>query len=117
MAEHDPSKTEQATGRRKSEAKKKGQIALSREVPTATVLLGGVLIIYALSAGGTARLTAIMRQWFSRTTEIGAHPMTTDTVFDMASITKPARSSQKPNAMPMRPIRFERSSGGVMSAM
>ncbi|MBI5854464.1 MAG: EscU/YscU/HrcU family type III secretion system export apparatus switch protein, partial [Nitrospirae bacterium] len=80
MAEHDPSKTEQATGRRKSEAKKKGQIPLSREVPTATVLLGGVLIIYALSATGTARLTSIMRQWFSRATEIGVRPMTTDTL-------------------------------------
>lgn len=80
MAEHDPSKTEHATARRKSEAKKKGQIALSREVPTATVLLGGVLIIYALSATGTGRLTSLMRQWFSRATEIGVHPMTTDTV-------------------------------------
>lgn len=80
MAEHDPSRTEQATGRRKSEAKKRGQIALSREVPTAAVLLGGVLLIYAMSAIGSTRLTAVMRRWFGRLGEVGTQAMTTDTV-------------------------------------
>lgn len=80
MAEHDPSRTEQATGRRKNEAKKRGQIALSREVPTAAVLLGGVLLIYATAAAGAGRLTALMRQWFGRVGETGTQAMTTDTV-------------------------------------
>ncbi|OQW59589.1 MAG: hypothetical protein A4S17_14735 [Proteobacteria bacterium HN_bin10] len=80
MAEHDPSRTEQATGRRKAEAKKHGQIALSREVPTAAVLLGGILLIYATAAMGSTRLTSVMRQWFGRLGEAGAQRMTSDTV-------------------------------------
>ncbi len=83
MAEHDPSRTEQATARRKNEAKKRGQIALSREVPTAAVLLGGVLLIYAMAAVGTDRLTALMRQWFGRVGETGTQVMTADTVHSL----------------------------------
>lgn len=83
MAEQEANRTEQATGRRKSEARKKGQIALSREVPTAAVLAGAIGCLYFLSAVGTARLVSTMQSWLTRAGTIGSQAMTGDTVMDV----------------------------------
>jgi flagellar biosynthetic protein FlhB len=83
VAEQDASRTEQATGRRKSEARKKGQIALSREVPTAAVLAGAIGCLYFLSAVGTARLVTVMQAWLARAVGVGSRTMTGDTVMDV----------------------------------
>lgn len=64
MAEQDGSKTEQATARRKAEAREKGQVAVSREVPTAVILLGGIALLYALTGPALTGLTQVMREWF-----------------------------------------------------
>jgi flagellar biosynthetic protein FlhB len=63
MAEEDSNKTEQPTAKRKGDARKKGQLAISREVPNAVILLGGVGLL-ALSAGpAIVSLTRLMREW------------------------------------------------------
>jgi flagellar biosynthesis protein FlhB len=63
MAEQAGNRTEQATGRRKEEARKKGQVAMSREVPAAAVLLAGVAMGAAFAAPAVERMTASMREW------------------------------------------------------
>jgi len=83
VAEQQANRTEQATGRRKSEARKKGQIALSREVPTAAVLAGAIGCLYFLSAVGTARLVSMMQSWLTRAVAVGSQAMTGDTVMDV----------------------------------
>ncbi len=42
-------KTEQATPRRRQEARRKGQVAKSREIPMAAILLSGFSVLYLLS--------------------------------------------------------------------
>jgi len=77
MAEQDGSKTEKATPKRKAEARKKGQVALSREVPTAVILLGGVALLSMLTGPAMASLTRAMREWFQAATRT---ELTLDTV-------------------------------------
>ena len=49
MAEEQSNRTEQATAKHKAEARKKGQVAVSREVPTAAVLLGGIAMLASVA--------------------------------------------------------------------
>ncbi|MBI4715206.1 MAG: flagellar biosynthesis protein FlhB [Nitrospirae bacterium] len=60
MAEGDFEKTEQATPRRRQEAREKGQVARSREIPSVAVLAAGTGALYVLLpslAGGISDLT------------------------------------------------------------
>lgn len=63
MAEDDDdsSKTEDPTPKRLEESRKKGQIALSRELNTWLMLLAGTLIIGTMSGGFMTELTVFMR--------------------------------------------------------
>jgi flagellar biosynthetic protein FlhB len=61
-------RTEQATARRREEARKKGQVALSREVPGAVVLLGGVTMMALFAPSAMTRLADLMRTWLVRAT-------------------------------------------------
>ncbi|MGH7233146.1 MAG: flagellar biosynthesis protein FlhB [Nitrospiraceae bacterium] len=70
MAEQNESRTERASARRKADARKKGQVALSRDVPTAAVLLTGALVLYFLAGAGVNRMAGLMREWFARVPEI-----------------------------------------------
>lgn len=72
MAElDDEGRTEQATARRKEDSRKKGQVALSREVPTAATLLGGLVLLYWAIAPGMTGLAAVMREWLSLAADRG----------------------------------------------
>src|SRR3954471_5088934 len=57
---HDPSKTEKATGKRRSEARKKGQVARSPEINQTAVFLGGVLALVMAGPGVFHKLEAVM---------------------------------------------------------
>ncbi|MEW6246979.1 MAG: flagellar biosynthesis protein FlhB [Nitrospirota bacterium] len=67
MADHGGNRTEQATPKRKAEARKKGQVAVSRDVSTAAVLLGGIGILYFLLVPALNKLTWLTREWLSST--------------------------------------------------
>ena len=71
MAEQD-NKTEKATERRKRQAREKGQVALSREIPTAVMLLSGLAVFYLFIQSGLIKLGIVMRYWLSRATESDA---------------------------------------------
>jgi len=72
MVEQDTARTEQATPRRKAESRKKGQVALSREVSTAAMLLGAIALLHALAGPTATRLTELMRGWLHMAVEVGA---------------------------------------------
>lgn len=63
MAEQAGHPTERATPRKKAEARKKGQVALSREIPTAVILLGSLGLFYWVAESGLTAMTAMMRRW------------------------------------------------------
>jgi len=71
MAEQDDNRSEQASARRKEEARRKGQVAVSRDVPTAAILLGALAFLYALTGMGTMRMADLMRGWLSAVGDMG----------------------------------------------
>lgn len=58
-------KTEPATEKKRREAREEGDVARSVEVPSVSVLLGGVCAIYAASGFMYRNLTAVMRDCFT----------------------------------------------------
>lgn len=62
MAEDKGNKTEPATPKRKEEARKQGQVAVSRDLSTAAVLLGGVGLLGAMLPVGLLKMTEMTRQ-------------------------------------------------------
>lgn len=73
MADQDASKTEKATARRKEEGRKKGQVALSRDVPLAVTLLGALAVLYWLIGPALESLTRLMREWLIMAMDPGLH--------------------------------------------
>lgn len=73
MAEQDASRTEQATARRKAESRKKGQVALSRDVPLAVTLLGAMAVLYWLIGPALENLTRLMREWLTLAMDPSLH--------------------------------------------
>ena len=67
MAEDRGNKTEPATPKRKEEARKQGQVAVSRDVSTAAVLLGGVGLLGAMLPVGLLKMTEMTRQGLTLT--------------------------------------------------
>lgn len=57
----DPSKTEPATGKRRSEERDKGNVAKSQEFPAIAVMLGVFGVMYLTSGQMMAGLTAVLR--------------------------------------------------------
>jgi len=55
-------RTEQATGKRRAEARKKGQVARSREISSVAILLGALSVLYVLSTYLFQRLSWVMVQ-------------------------------------------------------
>jgi flagellar biosynthetic protein FlhB len=53
-------RTEQATGKRRTEARKKGQVARSREIPSVAVLLVALSVLYILSTHFMQQFSSIM---------------------------------------------------------
>src|SRR3954465_6490319 len=64
---HDPSKTEKATGKRRGEARKKGQVARSPEINQTAVFLGGILALLVAGPGIFHKLEAIMTRGLAQT--------------------------------------------------
>ncbi|MBX3327404.1 MAG: flagellar biosynthesis protein FlhB [Nitrospira sp.] len=62
MADDLGDKTEPATPKRKEEARRQGQVAVSRDVSTAAVLLGGVGLLGAMLPVGLQKMTEMTRQ-------------------------------------------------------
>ncbi|OGP54905.1 MAG: flagellar biosynthesis protein FlhB [Deltaproteobacteria bacterium RBG_13_52_11b] len=59
-------RTEKATPRRRKEAKNKGQIARSREIPSVVILLGGMTILLLFGTAMYFQLSNLMVQWLGR---------------------------------------------------
>ncbi len=53
-------RTEQATGKRRADARKKGRVAKSREIPSAMVMLAGLSILFVLSSYIFRQLAGVM---------------------------------------------------------
>ncbi|OQW35800.1 MAG: hypothetical protein A4E19_16255 [Nitrospira sp. SG-bin1] len=62
MAEDRSNRTEPATPKRKEEARKKGQIAISRDVSTAVILLSGIGLLASMLPVGVQKMTEMTRQ-------------------------------------------------------
>jgi len=58
-------KTEQATPRKRSEARKKGQVGKSREIPSVAVLLAGLSTLYLFGAYMYNHIKSVMQDTFS----------------------------------------------------
>jgi flagellar biosynthetic protein FlhB len=69
MAEDAGDRSEHATSRRKSEARKKGQIPLSRDVPTAAMLVAGIAGLYVLMGPAMQHMVEMDRRWFNQATD------------------------------------------------
>ena len=70
-------KSEQATPRRREEARKKGQVAKSREIPSVLVLMTGLLVLFLIGRQLTNRLANFTAQMLSRA---GTLPITPSSV-------------------------------------
>ncbi|HSR11816.1 MAG TPA: flagellar biosynthesis protein FlhB [Thermodesulfobacteriota bacterium] len=68
-------RTEKATGKRRGEARKKGDVARSREVSSVAVLLAGASMLYFLSAYVVRQLSAMMVENFKK---LGAFSFTVE---------------------------------------
>jgi flagellar biosynthesis protein FlhB len=58
-------RTEQATPKRRSELRKQGRVVKSAEFTSASVLLGGTLIIYLLGSVVVGQLSSVMKEYLS----------------------------------------------------
>jgi flagellar biosynthetic protein FlhB len=59
-------RTEKATGKRRTEARKKGQVAKSREIPSVAVLLAALSVLYLLSNYFLQQLSLVMVRSFQK---------------------------------------------------
>jgi len=94
MAESDQEKTEQATQKRREEAREKGQVAKSRELPSVAVLVAGLIYFWFGASAMVGDMLKMMRKTF---TAAGATNIDTDTIqslmvgflYEMFMITAP----------------------------
>ena len=75
MAEQQDNRTEQASARRKEDARRQGQVAVSRDIPTAAMLFGAVAFLYLLAGTAVGRIVTMMREWFTRAADVTAFAM------------------------------------------
>ncbi len=67
-------RTEQATAKRRAEARRKGQVAKSREIPAAVVMLAGLSVLYILSSYIFQQLARMMTDIFQKTAAVSVTP-------------------------------------------
>jgi flagellar biosynthetic protein FlhB len=72
MAENDQEKTEPATGKKREEARKKGQVAQSREIPSVLVLLSAFSVFYFAGSWMFSQTTDLARTLFLQMAHWGA---------------------------------------------
>jgi flagellar biosynthetic protein FlhB len=73
MAENAADRTERATPKKKAEARRKGQIAFSRDAVTAVALLGSAGALFWLGPSLFGHLKQMLHDWLSRIMEDSAH--------------------------------------------
>ncbi len=73
MADSAQNRTEQATPKRKADARAKGQIALSRDAAMAVALLGSFAALYWMTPTILERLRGTLQLWLSKSTEDATH--------------------------------------------
>ena len=66
MAEDKDNKTEQASEKRKADARLKGNIVVSRDVTTAAMQAAGVGLLFYFARPGVQQLTDVFRVGFSQ---------------------------------------------------
>jgi flagellar biosynthesis protein FlhB len=59
-------RTERATGKRREEAKGKGQIPRSREIPSVIILLGGMVVLMLFGTRMVFQMSNVMSQWLGQ---------------------------------------------------
>ena len=74
-------RTEQATGKRRSEARKKGQVAKSREIPSVLVLMSGLSVLFFLSSYMYQQLSTLMIQLFRQIGTFSINPLNIQSLF------------------------------------
>jgi len=67
-------RTEKATVKRRTEARKKGQVAKSREIPSVAVLLAALSVLYVLSTYMLQELSSMMVQSFQKIGTFSLNP-------------------------------------------
>ncbi|MBM4333021.1 MAG: flagellar biosynthesis protein FlhB [Deltaproteobacteria bacterium] len=67
-------RTEKATEKRRTEARKKGQVARSREIPSVMILLTGLSVLFLLSTYFYQQLSGLMVQLLQRTGTLTVNP-------------------------------------------
>jgi flagellar biosynthetic protein FlhB len=72
--EDDSSKTEDPTPKKLEEARKKGQVPLSREVNNWVMLLAGTIVVLGMGPGMMEDLAEIMRTYLERTADLPPVP-------------------------------------------
>ena len=65
MAEGQDNKTEPATEKRKADARREGNVAVSRDVTTAALLFGGIGLLALFASPGVHQLTDVIRMGLS----------------------------------------------------
>ena len=82
MPVDDQERTEEATPKRREEARKKGQVARSQEIGSAALILGGLLALSLLGPRfSQSALETLWRSWAS----LSASPLTQEGVADLAN--------------------------------
>ena len=66
MADSGQNRTEQATPKRKADARAKGQVALSRDAAMAVGLLGSLGALYWMTPGILNKLRESLQLWLSK---------------------------------------------------
>lgn len=82
----DSQKTEEPTPKKLQEARRKGQVPLSREVNNWVMLLVGTIVIAAMSPYMMMRLTDVMKQFFDKAHTMPAMPGGASTVLGQTAI-------------------------------
>lgn len=72
MAESGQNRNERATPKRKAEARRKGQVAISRDAAAAAAILASVGLLYWLVTPGMTALTSILQSWLTLATDEAA---------------------------------------------
>ena len=74
-------KTEQPTGKKLADARQKGNVAQSREVPSVLILFGSLGVLFFAGSWMLGRLTEVMRVMYQRAGSLNMAPETMHTLF------------------------------------
>lgn len=90
----DPDRTKKATPKRREEMRKKGNVARSRDIPAAAVLLGGLAAVYFFSGRFMDGISGVFREYFALSTAgldtvDGAHTLLTGLLIRCAILLAP----------------------------